>query len=205
MSELASETTVAEPDWRALEARLRPYLARRLPSAADVDDVLQDVLLRVSRGLSGLADETRLSAWMVQIARNAVADFYRRREPAPAALLLEPASDSDVEADAEEEERSRLERVLATYVAYLAGQLPEPYREAIRLTELEGRTQREAAERVGVPLSTLKSRVQRGRERLRGELDACCQVGLDARGRLQSCEPRGSECATTGCGVTGRT
>lgn len=205
MTRLATRTETAGPDWGALEARLRPFLTRRLPTPADVDDVLQDVLLRVLRGLPELSEETRLAAWMVQIARNAVVDFYRQRRAAPTPLLTEPVAEGDRLEDAEEQERARLERMLAAYVGFVAEQLPEPYREAIRLTELEGRTQREAARLVGVPLSTMKSRVQRGRERIRGELDACCRVGLDARGRLQSCEPKAAACSPGGCGVSERT
>ena len=68
---------------------------------------------------------------------------------------------------------------------------PTPYREALKpLTELEGVTQRTAAEMMGVSLSGMKSRVQRGRERLRGLLEDCCEIALDARGRVIGCEPR---------------
>jgi len=68
--------------------------------------------------------------------------------------------------------------------------LPSPYREAITLTELEGRTQREAAQMLGISLSGMKSRVQRGRAKLRGMLEACCKVAVDARGKVIACEPR---------------
>lgn len=202
MSQAAALGLPFSPDWAALDARLRPFLRRRLPTAADVDDVMQEVLLRVMKGLPQLADETRLAAWMVQIAKNAVVDFYRRRGSRSAAPLVEIPEPTHAEDDEDEEERQRLERMLAGYVAFVAEQLPEPYREAIRLTELEGRTQKEAAQLVGVPLSTMKSRVQRGRDRIRGELDACCRVGLDARGRPMSCEPRGAPCTDGGCGAS---
>jgi RNA polymerase sigma-70 factor (ECF subfamily) len=68
--------------------------------------------------------------------------------------------------------------------------LPTPYREALTLTELQGLTQREAAELMGVSLSGMKSRVQRGRERLRALIEDCCQIALDARGRVIDCDPR---------------
>lgn len=199
MNELAALGGPLRPDWEALDARLRPYLRRRLPSAADVDDVMQEVLLRVMKGLPQLEDETRLPVWMVQIARNAVADFYRRAELGSRRLDADPASPKDPNEDGEEAERQRLEHILAVYVGHVARELPEPYREAIQLTELEGLTQKEAAARLGVPLSTLKSRVQRGRTRIRAQLDACCRVGLDGRGRVQTCEPLDTTCGPRGC------
>jgi RNA polymerase sigma-70 factor (ECF subfamily) len=68
--------------------------------------------------------------------------------------------------------------------------LPEPYREAIVLTELEGLTQQQLAERAGLSLSGAKSRVQRGRAMLKAELEACCRFEFDQRGRVMDCEPR---------------
>jgi RNA polymerase sigma-70 factor (ECF subfamily) len=60
--------------------------------------------------------------------------------------------------------------------------LPEPYREAVQLTELDGLTQADAAARLGLSVSGMKSRVQRGRERLKKMILDCCHVELDARG-----------------------
>ena len=68
--------------------------------------------------------------------------------------------------------------------------LPEPYREAIILTELEGLTQKELGERLGISLSGAKSRVQRGREQLKQALVDCCKFEFDRRGRVIDCEPR---------------
>jgi RNA polymerase sigma-70 factor (ECF subfamily) len=68
--------------------------------------------------------------------------------------------------------------------------LPSPYREAVTLVELEGLTAREAAEMVGISVSGMKSRVQRGRAQLREMLDACCEIALDARGKVVEFTPR---------------
>jgi RNA polymerase sigma-70 factor (ECF subfamily) len=64
------------------------------------------------------------------------------------------------------------------------------YREAVTLTDLEGVTQADAAGRVGVSLSGMKSRVQRGRRQLKAVLEACCRVDLDSRGGILAYEPR---------------
>jgi RNA polymerase sigma-70 factor (ECF subfamily) len=69
-------------------------------------------------------------------------------------------------------------------------QLQPAYREAVTLTDLEGITQADAAERVGVSLSGMKSRVQRGRRQLKAVLEACCRVDLDHRGSIVGYEPR---------------
>jgi RNA polymerase sigma-70 factor (ECF subfamily) len=172
-------------DWKDLDATLRPFVERRVAVAADVDDVLQEIFLRVQRGLAGLRDDERFGPWLFTIARTAIVDHHRRAPRHIAATI------ANQEAPVEEEIGSDfVERELAKYVAPFVASLPSPYREALTLTELEGIAQKEAADMMGVSLSAMKSRVQRGRVRLRDLFDACCKIALDARGRVIACEPR---------------
>lgn len=173
--------------WVALEEKLRPFIARRVATPADVDDVLQDVFLRMQRSLGQLRDNERFGPWVFRVARSAVIDHRRtssRHSPAE-----HPALD---EASPTPDEENAVEQELATYVAPFVALLPSPYREALTLTELEGLHQREAAEMLGVSLPAMKSRVQRGRAHLRELFDACCEIALDARGRVVACEPKPS-------------
>ena len=172
---------------RELEARLRPFVARRVPDS-EVDDVVQDVFLRMQRGVGDLRDEARLGPWLYQVARSAIAEQRRSRARHPLAEGEPPESADDDDPGAE----SEILRVLSLYVTHLVDELPEPYREAVRLTEIEGRTQREAAEMLGISFSGMKSRVQRGRDKLRAMVEECCEIALDARGRVIACEPRAS-------------
>lgn len=173
--------------WRELEARLRPFVAGRGVPAADVDDVVQEIFARIQRGVGQLRDDERFGPWVYRLARSAVADRARaeRRHPAPGRDGL-----ADDVAAPEDDPDEPLTASLAAVVARFVAELPSPYREALTLTELEGLTQREAADLVGVSLSGMKSRVQRGRQRLRDELEACCAFALDARGRVIACAPR---------------
>lgn len=168
-----------------LAERLRPFVARRVRSS-DVDDVMQEVFLRLQRGLAGLEDEQRFGPWVYRVARSAIVDHHRAR-------ARHPLVAGEVELPDEEEpgdDEGSPEQLLALYVAPFVAMLPSPYREALTLTELEGLTQKQAAEMLGVSLPAMKSRVQRGRERLRALFDACCEIALDARGRVLACEPR---------------
>jgi len=173
--------------WREVEVRLRPYVARRVASAADVDDVLQETFVRVHRGLSTLADEERFGAWVYRVAATAVADHLRARARHPLARgsTSDDASDSESTADDES-----LEGDLAECVALFVARLPSPYREAITLTELQGVTQSDAADMLGVSVSGMKSRVQRGRERIRRMFEECCEISVDCRGHVTDCIPR---------------
>ncbi|MCW5802092.1 MAG: sigma-70 family RNA polymerase sigma factor [Deltaproteobacteria bacterium] len=176
----------ARPElWEDAAARLRPFVSRQVP-AADVDDVLQDVFVRMQRGLGSLREEQRFTSWLFQVARSSVAEHVRSKARHPVAvadaieLPSEPVEDDDREAS----------RSLSACVSLFVARLPSPYREAVTLVELEALTVREAAEMVGISVSGMKSRVQRGRAQLREMFDACCEIALDARGKVTSFSPR---------------
>ncbi len=177
--------TESPAPWQEVAARLRPFIARRV-SPAEIDDVMQDVFIRMQRGLPQLRDEDRFTSWLFQIARNSVADHMRTRARHPI-----PDGDAEQEPAAEVDEDDRdTARQLAGCVSMFVAQLPSPYREAITLVELEGRTMKEAAEMVGISVSGMKSRVQRGRAQLRDLFDRCCEIALDVRGKPTDFTPR---------------
>lgn len=179
--------------WEAFAPPLRRFLARRVPPGVDADDVLQDVFLRVVRHLGTLRTTDRPEAWLFQIARNAVMDTLRarrRRDGRTETLMFDLPADSD----AEEVRTSEAE--LAPCLTPMILRLPEPYRSAIELTSCRGLTQTEAARQLGISVSGMKSRVQRGREQLRQMLARCCKIAVDARGGVSDFHPR----ADGGCG-----
>lgn len=180
--------------WRLLDARLRPFVARRV-GEMDVEDVLQDVYLRIQRGLPTLREEERLGPWAYRLARNSVVDHLRGKSRLPilSGEAFEPVSPMS------DEGSEGVQQEVATYAVMFVAFLPSPYREALTLTEVEGVTQAHAADMLGVSLSTMKSRVQRGRRKLRASLEACCHIALDARKRVVGCELRADGTMPKGC------
>jgi RNA polymerase sigma-70 factor (ECF subfamily) len=177
--------------WRELEGQLRPFVARRVSESADVDDVLQDIYLRIQSGAGELRDSDRFGPWVYRVARSALADHgrSRARHPLPFDAPAEQDS-SSAPSDAPEDGDGSAEQGLAQNIAVFVAALPSPYREAITLTELQGMSQTDAAKMLGISLSGMKSRVQRGRQQIRDMLQACCEIALDARGRVLSYDRR---------------
>ncbi|MCE9580292.1 MAG: sigma-70 family RNA polymerase sigma factor [Deltaproteobacteria bacterium] len=142
-------------------------------------------LVRVHDGVDALQDDTRFVAWLHRVARNVIIDHHRRvaRQDAKHEAFVAEWRDED-------EERNDGETSLAVFVRAFIEALPSPYREALRLTELEGLTMREAAVREGLSIPGMKSRVQRGRRLLRELFEACCEIALDARGVVMDYTPR---------------
>jgi RNA polymerase sigma-70 factor, ECF subfamily len=178
----------ARGSWELLADRLGAFIGRRLP-AEDAEDVRQEVLLRIFKGAPHLEDEARFGPWVYSIARNAVIDRLRSRTIPTA----------DLEHIAEPETPTTEERPLLDCVAPFVARLPNPYREAITLTELQGLTQQEAADMAGVTLSGMKSRVQRGRRMLRTLFEECCQLTIDVRGRVIDAERHEQGGCAGGC------
>jgi RNA polymerase sigma-70 factor (ECF subfamily) len=185
----------AEANWNEVTDLLRAFVSRRV-GVSDADDVLQDALLRIQKGVRRLRDDERFGPWVYQVTRSAIADHFRAKLRPVAEVQTVDAVDDDDPPDVAEELRPALLGCLSSFVA----ELPSPYREAIALTELEGLSHREAAEMLGISLSGMKSRVQRGREHLRRTFERCCDLTLDARGQVIECEPR-QGCSSPKCGV----
>jgi RNA polymerase sigma-70 factor (ECF subfamily) len=191
--------------WQEFSSPLRAFIRRRVGSEADAEDILQDVFLRVHQHVGGLHHTDRLTSWLYQVTRNAIIDHYRspvRREQletvagAAALDLMElPEEESDLDADHIREE-------LATCLRPMIGRLPPHYREAVAMVDLTGLTQVQAAERLGLSVSGMKSRVQRGRRVLKDLLVDCCPVQLDPGGRIVDYEGPNPTCTT--CAGSGR-
>lgn len=173
--------------WEELHANLRAFIGRRVRNHADAEDLVQRVLLQILNGIGSLRDSERLHAWVYRTARNVIADHYRSpvaRRELPTGDAHDLSSAERAEDAAPQEDEDRALRELAACMAPMIRQLPAAYGEAITLTDIEGMKQADAAERAGVSISGMKSRIQRGRQQLRTVLEDCCRIELDRRGSI---------------------
>ena len=191
---LANPSTIPDLDelWSSFHERLRRFVGRQVSRPEDAEDIVQEIFLRIHRGLEALEKVERLEGWIFRIARNAVIDFYRsapRRREVPTAEF-EPGAlgtwEDDPEACCGRED-------LITALEPFVDRLPEDYRQAIRLTELGQLSQTAAAKQLGISVSGMKSRVQRARRQMREMFEACCRVEFDRRDRICCYERRDGE------------
>ena len=170
-----AEKVSIETIWRQFAAPLREFIRKRVANGHDADDILQQVFLRIQTRLDSLRDAEKLQGWLYQIARHTIIDHYRSRRPLPE---LAPAED----------EPSRCELEVHASIAVMIEQLDAKYRDALRLHEYDGLTQTQIAERLGISLSGVKSRIQRGRAQLKKLLLECCRFKTDRYGNIVDCE-----------------
>jgi RNA polymerase sigma-70 factor, ECF subfamily len=188
-------TKTTEELWQLVHDGLRAFIAKRVSDQGHVDDILQEVFMRVHRQMDAVNDPRRVVSWIYQITRNAIIDHYRkpgRQREVPAGLSAELEVLNEVSETAADTAELRAE--LAGCLRPMIEQLSQDYRDAITLVELQGLTQQAAAKQMGISLSGMKSRVQRGRARLKQLLDDCCLIELDRRGGVVEYRTRASGC-----------
>ena len=188
---MPEQTAISDDAWTTFEARLRRYVRRRLDPAS-VDDAVGDILLRLARNQSELGAARNPLAWAMRVAANVVTDHHRRRAAEQRALS---AVELEEDVQPPPERRNTVASEFARCLIPFIHELPERYRDALLLVEIEGLTQAEAAARVGISISGMKSRVQRGREKLKTALLRCCAIELDSRGGLIDYRRRSTHCA----------
>ncbi len=164
------------------------FISKRVDDRSAAEDILQDVLMRTHSRMDSLQESEKLESWLYQITRNAVIDYYRARKPSSDL----PEWLSQPEADSSEQTRQELEECLRPMIE----QLPAKYRDALVLSELEGRTQLEVSKEQDITLSGAKSRVQRGRTLLKGMLFECCQFEFDHQGKVIDYHAKNNDCDT---------
>lgn len=148
-----------EPLWK--------YLRRLTGDDDAAAESVQDVWLRILRGIPRLRDGSRLRAWMFGIARRVVMDRLREKYAQPAFLS---ADDVEIEGPGQSWDQSwELEEELALLHEEV-GRLPVPERDVVVLFYLEELSLVEISEVVSVPVGTVKSRLFRARNTLRGQL-----------------------------------
>ena len=170
--------------WHEYHMKLAAFIKSKV-SEDVVDDLLQDVFLKIHTQIDSLKEYTRLESWLYQITRNTVIDYYRSKR------LTKNLPDWVQQPQSEKEVIIR--RELSSCLGPMIKNLPDKYREAVQLSELENKTQKEIAKLTNISVSGAKSRVQRGRILLKAMLHDCCQIELNQNNQLISYEKKNKE------------
>ena len=127
-------------------------------------------------------------AFLFRIARNLVMDEHRRNSKAP----ISASGQTEVESDdfKDETESQDLDLAVSACLLNKLTQLPNQYREALLMVDVDGLSQVEAANKLGLSHSGMKSRVQQARRLLKESLFKECQIETDRLGHIMDCNVR---------------
>lgn len=167
-----------EEIWKEFNQSLKKFIRSKVSDSNDIEDLMQDIFIKLHQNIGQLNDETKVKAWIFRITRNAIYDYYRKKYNS--VELIEYNDDLFTTA---ENEKSN-DNDIALCIKPMLDDLPDIYKEAIILTEFQNMTQKDLSNQLEISLSCAKSRVQRGRKMLKELLVNCCQLEFDYQGKI---------------------
>lgn len=167
--------------WSEFSDKLGGFIRSKINDPATAEDIRQDVFLKLRRHMSKKGTITDMEAWLYRSARNAIIDHYRTRKQT--IELSDSLPEDRLQGPPD------LQELMASFRRMIHS-LPDSYREAIILADLEGLPQEDVARKLKLTLSATKSRILRGRSLLKKMLNECCSFEFDRRGSVIDCSPR---------------
>jgi RNA polymerase sigma-70 factor (ECF subfamily) len=143
----------------------------------DAQDLVQETFLKAYSAFASFTEGTNLKAWLYRIMTNSYINTYRKKQREPYLGVVEELEDwqlggaeSTTATSARSAEAEAIDRTPATVVTDALNALPEDFRIAVYLADVEGFSYQEIADIAEVPIGTVMSRLHRGRARLRKAL-----------------------------------
>jgi RNA polymerase sigma-70 factor, ECF subfamily len=199
---------VAEEDRRRFQEDVSPLLdslyggaLRMTRNPADAEDLVQETMLRAYRSFHRFEPGTNLKAWLFRIMTNAYINTYRKKQREPQKVSTAEIEDFDLYQElkdhgtefSETPESLVLDQLVDTDILEAIEDLPDQFRLAVVLADVEGFSYAEMAEIMDVPMGTVMSRLHRGRKALQKRLwDIARDRGIVKGGPVgDGKEPRG--------------
>lgn len=163
-----------ETAWKDYSNKLLSFIRAKVSSHEDAEDILSDVFLKLAKQTDLARVPHKLSGWLYQVTRNAIIDFYRSKR------LLESLPEDLIQ------DQSKLEAIstLSTCILPMIEELPDTYKLPILRSEVDGKTQKQVADELNLSLAAVKSRILRGRKRLKHLMARRCTFYYNSHGQL---------------------
>lgn len=164
--------------WLASMDDIQKYIQRLVPNSDVTDEVLHETFIKVCNSCCSGTEIKNVSAWYKRIAYNTIMDEYKRS-----------ARHSDEIEDGFDDTESPF-KAADSIIFPLLSLLPEKYAEPLILSDIQSIKQDDIAEQLDLNISATKSRIQRGRVKLRDIVHECCHVETSLNGNIQAIIPK---------------
>jgi RNA polymerase sigma-70 factor (ECF subfamily) len=166
--------------WKQFNEELYFFILKKVKNEAATNDIFQNTFLKIHKNLHQLNDEEKLKAWVFQIARNEITNYFKQESVYVA-----------VTKETKEIESENYENICC--FDKFINDLPLIYKEPIELVYLKGKKQYEVSEILNISLANVKARIRRAKDILKKNFNECCKYQFDKNGSLIG-EPNCSKC-----------
>lgn len=174
--------------WTNFNKELKGFIYNKTRNSADTDDILQEAFVKIIRNIDKVNQSENLRQYIYGIVRNTLNDYFKNQKIF--------SSDNDIQEQFSETETNSLnETIAACCIKPFINKLPENYKQALLITEFENVSQKELAEKLDISYSGAKSRVQRGKDKLKELILNCCDYQNDKYGNLIDTEGKNCGCS----------
>lgn len=172
--------------------RVTAFISKMTQDDSDLEDLVQETLIKVARGLENFRGDSALSTWIFTIASNVVNDYFRSRSPGMESFeegktVIASSSDGALKRI----DKKEMGDCVSSNISFL----PEAYRRILITYYMDGATLKEIAAKNGVTENSVKVRLHRARKRFRAVCFASCDLSFDGSGEIV-CGPKEK---TDGC------
>ena len=174
---------MVEQVWRDFHQQLLNYIVKQVGVVDVAEDILQDVFIKVNQRIAQIEDKEKLVSWLYTICRNTMYDYFRKNKTEQSKYLA--VNMEDIISD--EQDKSKQES-LYKCITTLINELDESYRQVLKDSEINGLKQTLIAEKNHLSLSATKSRVGRGKIKLKEKLKRCCEFDFSESGVSHYCK-----------------
>lgn len=164
--------------YKQFHSELLNYVKSKVRSREDAEDILQNVFVKISASIDKLDEDVKIKNWIFTVTRNTIIDYYRMHASKKKVAISEL---NDEIAEVEDIDQTKgLDQCMSSMIRLL----PDEYRDIIIESEIDGIKQKDLAEKHGIAYPSMRSKVQRGRERLKRLFYNCCHIETDKLGNV---------------------
>ena len=169
------------PVFLAYEDKLKGFIQKQVRDPDIAREITQQLFLKLYQNCEQLPRVKNMKAWLYQVTRNAITDYFRETK------MVIPWADTN---ELLPETDGAFAKEILELVEPMLALLPAEYARPLYLSDILGQPQKDIAESLGLSLSATKSRIQRGREKLKDLFGECCHLELDRNGQVMQAQVR---------------
>ena len=167
--------------WNNYSDSLYFFILKKVKNKEVANDIFQETFFKIHKNISKLNDTKKVKAWIFQIARNEIANYYHKE------------ADNTIKLASVENVEQQEYQHICCFDDFI-NELPNDYKQVIELVYVKGHTQNETAIILNISLANVKARIRRSKNMLKKRFNECCKYELDKNGLLIG-EPNCAKCA----------